>query len=136
MVLFQELKIRKFYLNLRIPTLRVTKNMTPKSKIRAAKCTLDTQETKHFPKQRKLNYGSENVTTTMLEAEVKELKQKFRDKTHKIEELSEELKLLNKQTDKYAQQLRFFSQNKDSCTFSYASLKKNEMRFEYMTALS
>lgn len=113
----------------------VTKKVTPNSKISSAKCVVH-QQTKKVTKRRKLNYGSNIDTTDIFETKLTELREKLKEKTNQIEKLTEEVQLSNKQNVSYEQQLRFFSKDKENCTFSYANLKNKEKIFEYMTGLS
>ena len=114
----------------------VTKKVTPNSKITAAKRVINQQQTNKAPKRRILNYGSQNDTTQILETELTELREKLKEKIAQIEKLTDEVESLNKQNVSYEQQLKFFSQNKENCSFSYANLKNKPKRFEYMTGLS
>lgn len=113
----------------------VTKKVNPNSKISSAKCVVH-QQTKKVTKRRKLKYGSNIDTTDIFETKLTELRGKLKEKTNQVEKLTEEVQLSNKQNVSYEQQLRFFSKDKENCTFSYANLTNKEKIFEYMTGLS
>lgn len=113
-----------------------TKRITPKSKLKSAKRALDELQTKPTKRRRKLSYRKEKVNPQMLENEILELKKKLKEKTDQVEKLANEVSSLIQQNASYAQQLKHFSQLKNSCTFAYDNLKQNVQKFQYMTGLS